>query len=263
MSESGNGREAADAIRVENISKRFGAVVALQDVSLHLKKGEVLGLIGDNGAGKSTLIKIISGFHQPDRGKIYVEGQEVQIRSVAQARVLGIDTVYQDLALVPGLSVYHNMFLKRELVQKLGGVELPMLDNSEMRKRARKYLDEMGVRIPDVDAEVALLSGGQRQSVAVARSVYSEAKILLLDEPLAAMGAKEGALILDLIRQLKSRGDVSMILIVHNYAHVFEVCDRVNLLQHGRIAFDKPTTETSLEEVTDLVVREYRQAAAG
>jgi simple sugar transport system ATP-binding protein len=261
MTDPGNGR-TADAIRVESLSKRFGAVVALQDVSLNLKKGEVLGLIGDNGAGKSTLIKIISGFHQPDGGKIFVDGREVQIRSVAQARALGIDTVYQDLALVPGLSVYHNMFLKRELVGKLGGVDLPMLDNAEMRRRARKYLDEMGVRVPDVDAEVALLSGGQRQSIAVARSVYSEAKILLLDEPLAAMGAKEGALILDLIRKVKSRGDVSMILIVHNYAHVFEVCDRVNLLQHGRIAFDKPTRETSVEEVTDLVVREYRQAQA-
>jgi simple sugar transport system ATP-binding protein len=261
MSDQGNGREA-DAIRVESLSKRFGAVVALQDVSLHLKKGEVLGLIGDNGAGKSTLIKIISGFHQPDGGRIFVDGKEVQIRSVAQARALGIDTVYQDLALVPGLSVYHNMFLKRELVGKLGGVDLPVLDNAEMRRRARKYLDEMGVRVPDVDAEVALLSGGQRQSIAVARSVYSEAKILLLDEPLAAMGAKEGALILDLIRQLKSRADISTILIVHNYAHVFEVCDRVNLLQHGRIAFDKPTSETSVEEVTDLVVREYRQAQA-
>jgi simple sugar transport system ATP-binding protein len=261
MSEPGNGREA-DAIRVESLSKRFGAVVALQDVSLHLKKGEVLGLIGDNGAGKSTLVKILSGFHQPDGGKIFVDGKEVQIRSVAQARALGIDTVYQDLALVPGLSVYHNMFLKRELLGTFGGVNLPMLDNTEMRRRARKHLDDMGVRVPDVDAEVALLSGGQRQSIAVARSVYSEAKILLLDEPLAAMGAKEGALILDLIRQLKSRGDVSMILIVHNYAHVFEVCDRVNLLQHGRIAFDKLTSETSVEEVTDLVVREYRQAQA-
>jgi simple sugar transport system ATP-binding protein len=154
------------------------------------------------------------------------------------------------------------MFLKRELLGTLGGVNLPMLDNAEMRRRARKHLNDMGVRVPDVDAEVALLSGGQRQSIAVARSVYSEAKILLLDEPLAAMGAKEGALILDLIRQLKSRGDVSMILIVHNYAHVFEVCDRVNLLQHGRIAFDKLTSETSVEEVTDLVVSEYRQAQA-
>src|ERR671934_1747440 len=261
MTDPGNGREA-DAIRVENISKRFGAVVALEDVSLHLKRGEVLGLIGDNGAGKSTLIKILSGFHQPDGGKIFVDGREVQIRSVAQARALGIDTVYQDLALVPGLSVYHNMFLRRELVQKVAGVALPMLDNAEMRRRARKHLDDMGVRVPDVDAEVALLSGGQRQSIAVARSVYSEAKIILLDEPLAAMGAKEGALILDLVRDLKQRGNVSIMIIAHNYGQILEVCDRVNLLQHGTITLDKPTSETSIDEITDLVVREYRQAAA-
>src|SRR5919198_5766525 len=187
MKEAQDGR--SDAIRVEHLSKRFGPVVALRDVTVALEKGEVLGLIGDNGAGKSTLIKIISGFHQPDGGKIFVNGQEVQIRSVAQARALGIDTVYQDLALVPGLSVYHNMFLRRELVQKVAGVSVPMLDNREMRRRARKHLDDMGVRVPDVDAEVALLSGGQRQSIAVARSVYSEAKIILLDEPLAAMPA--------------------------------------------------------------------------
>jgi len=158
------------------------------------------------------------------------------------------------------MSVYHNMFLKRELLGKLGSVELPFLNNGEMRKDARKYLDEMGVRIPDVDAEVAQLSGGQRQSIAVARSVYSDAKIILLDEPLAAMGVKEGALILDLIRKLRDQGEVSMILILHNYAHVFEVCDRVNLLQHGEITLDKPTSETSVAELTELVVREYRQA---
>ncbi len=258
MNESGNGREADDAIRVEHISKRFGAVRALEDVSMRLKRGEVLGLIGDNGAGKSTLIKIICG-----RGKIFVDGEEVQLRSVAHARSLGIDTVYQDLALVPGMSVYHNMFLRRELLGRVGGVTLPLLNNGEMRKLARKHLDEMGVRIPDVDAEVAQLSGGQRQSIAVARSVYSEAKMILLDEPLAAMGVKEGALILDLIRKLRDQGDVSMILILHNYAHVFEVCDRVNLLQHGEITLDKPTSETSVDELTELVVREYRQAQAG
>src|SRR6058998_257735 len=160
MSDQGNGREA-DAIRVESLSKRFGAVVALQDVSLHLKKGEVLGLIGDNGAGKSTLIKIISGFHQPDGGRIFVDGKEVQIRSVAQARALGIDTVYQDLALVPGLSVYHNMFLKRELVNGVG--PLRWLNNREMKKRSRSYLDDIGITtLRSVDAEVAMLSGGQR-----------------------------------------------------------------------------------------------------
>ena len=249
-----------DAIRVEHLAKSFGAVTALVDVSLRLGHGECLGLIGDNGAGKSTLVKILSGFHRPDRGQIFVNGEEVVLRSVAHARSLGIDTVYQDLALVPGMSVYHNMFLKRELLGKVGGVETPLLNNGEMRKRARKYLDEMGVRIPDVDAEVAQLSGGQRQSIAVARSVYSDAKIILLDEPLAAMGVKEGALILDLIRKLRDQGQISMILILHNYAHVFEVCDRVNLLQHGEITLDKPTSETSVEELTELVVREYRQA---
>jgi simple sugar transport system ATP-binding protein len=260
MSDSGNGREADDAIRVEHISKRFGAVRALEDVSLHLRGGEVLGLVGDNGAGKSTLVKIICGFQKPDSGTIFVNGEEVVLRSVAHARSLGIDTVYQDLALVPGMSVYHNMFLKRELLGKLGSVELPFLNNGEMREWARKYLDEMGVRIPDVSAEVAQLSGGQRQSIAVARSVYSDAKIILLDEPLAAMGVKEGALILDLIRKLRDQGEVSMILILHNYAQVFEVCDRVNLLQHGEITLDKPTSETSVAELTELVVREYRQA---
>ncbi len=242
-----------DALRVDHISKHFGGVEALADVSLRLGRGEVLGLIGDNGAGKSTLIKIISGFHRPDRGQIFVDGAEVSLRSVDHARSLGIDTVYQDLALVNELSVYHNMFLNREIVR------WPLLSNRAMRRQAKQYLDNMGVRIPSVDTEVAKLSGGQRQAIAVARSVYSDAHILLLDEPLAAMGAKEGTMILDLVRDLKERGNVSIIIIAHNYAQVLDVCDRVNLLQHGRISFDKPTAETSLQELTDLVVAEYRR----
>lgn len=243
-----------EALRVEHIGKRFGAVRALTDVSLRLDKGEVLGLIGDNGAGKSTLIKILSGFHQPDGGRILLDGEEVSFKSVDHARSLGIDTVYQDLALVNELTVYHNMFLNREVVR------WPLLNNRVMRKRARQYLDDMGVRIQSVDSEVAKLSGGQRQAIAVARSVYSNAKILLLDEPLAAMGAKEGALILDLVRDLKQRGEVSIIIIAHNYAQVLEVCDRVNLLQHGEITYDKRREETSVGELTDLVVAEYRAA---
>jgi ABC-type sugar transport system ATPase subunit len=251
---------APDAIRADGIAKRFGVVVALRDVSLRLGEGEVLGLVGDNGAGKSTLIKILTGFHRPDSGTISVFGKEVQLRSVTHARSLGIDTVYQDLALVPGLSVYHNMFLKREVTRRLVGV--PFTNDREMKKRARRYLDDIGVRVDSLDSEVATLSGGQRQAIAIARSTHSGAKIILLDEPLAAMGAREGALILKVIRELKQRGDVSMILIAHNYAHVFEVCDRINLLQDGRIAFDKPTSETSVDELTDLVVSEYREAEA-
>jgi len=160
--------------------------------------------------------------------------------------------VYQGLALINELSVYHNMFLNREL--RVG----PLLNNRAMRRLAREHLADMGVNIPDVSAEVAKLSGGQRQAIGVARAVYSDARILLLDEPLAAMGAKEGVLILDLIRDLKARGDVSVIIIAHNYAQVLDVCDRVNLLQHGSITFDKPTSEVSLEELTELVVAEYR-----
>jgi ABC-type sugar transport system ATPase subunit len=245
-----------DALRVEHIAKRFGALTALQDVNMHLRKGEVLGLIGDNGAGKSTLIKIICGYHRPDAGQIIVDGTEVSLRSVDHARSIGIDTVYQDLALVNELSVYHNMFLNRERVR------WPFLHNRLMRRLAKEHLDDMGVTIPDVNVEVAKLSGGQRQAIAVARSVYSDAKVLLLDEPLAAMGAKEGALILDLIRDLKARGDVSVIIIAHNYAQVLDVCDRINVLQHGEITFDKPTADTSVQELTDLVVSEYQAARA-
>ena len=245
---------SADVLMAEHIAKRFGQVTALRDVTLRLGRGEVLGLIGDNGAGKSTLIKILCGFHRPDSGRIVLDGDEVSFGSVSHARSLGIDTVYQDLALVDQLSVYHNMFLNREIVR------WPLLRNRAMKRLARAHLDEIGVNIPDVTVDVARLSGGQRQAIAVARSVYSARKILLLDEPLAAMGAKEAALILDLIADLKARGDISMILIVHNYAQVLGVCDRVNLLQHGTITFDKPTAETSVEELNDIVVEEYRRA---
>ena len=247
---------APDAIRVENISKSFGVVKALEDVSLHLRPGEVLGLIGDNGAGKSTLVKILTGFYKPDAGQIFVSGEEVQLKSVTHARSLGIDTVFQDLALVPGMSVYHNIFLNREVTRGFGPIGF--LNNRVMKKRAREYLDDIGVRIQSIDAEVARMSGGQRQAIAIARSTHSDAKILLLDEPLAAMGAREGALIIELIEELQKRGDVSMIVIAHNYVHVLEMCDRVNLLRNGRIMLDKRTDETSVEELTEIVAAEYR-----
>jgi len=244
----------ADVLRTEHIGKRFGAVTALRDVNLRLARSEVLGLIGDNGAGKSTLLKILCGFQRPDTGRILLNGEEVTLKSVDHARSLGIDAVYQDLALINQLTVYHNMFLNRERVRG------PLLNNRVMRNLSREYLDQMGVNIPSVDVPVAKLSGGQRQAIAVARSVYTDAKILLLDEPLAAMGAKEAAMILDLVRDLKERGDVSVIIIAHNYGQVLEVCDRVNLLQHGEITLDKYARDTSVQELTNLVVAEYREA---
>jgi simple sugar transport system ATP-binding protein len=245
-----------DVLRVEHIAKRFGPVTALRDVNLHLRKGEVLGLLGDNGAGKSTLIKIISGFQKQDSGKMFLNGQPYEPKSVDDARAKGIDTVYQDLALIDELSVYHNLFLRRERLRK----PMPLLDNRRMKREARAALDEIGINIPRIDVSVARLSGGQRQAIAVARTVNSDADIILLDEPLAAMGVKEGAQILDLVARLKAEGRVSIIMILHNYVNVFEACDRVSLIQDGVISLDKPTAETSVQELTDIVVNEYRRA---
>jgi ABC-type sugar transport system ATPase subunit len=243
-----------DILRVEHISKRYGAVTALVDVSLRVERGEVLALVGDNGAGKSTLLKIICGFQPPSSGRILFNGEEVTFSSVKQARSLGIDIVYQDLALINQLTVYENMFLNREPVR------WPLLRKKLMRKEAQEHLDAMGIKtLKSVDLEVASLSGGQRQAIAVARSVFGDAKVLLLDEPLAAMGVKEGALILDLVRDLKEQG-LSIIIIAHNYGQVFPVVDRVNLLQGGKITFDKYSRDTSVEELTEIVVAEYRKA---
>ena len=249
-------RAADDVLRVEHVAKRFGPVTALRDINLHLRKGEVLGLLGDNGAGKSTLIKIISGFQKPDAGRLIVKGEEIELRSVDHARSLGIDCVYQDLALVNELTVFQNMFLKREKLHR----PLPFLANRAMKREARAALDQIGVNVPRLDVPVARLSGGQRQAIAVARTVNSDADIILLDEPLAAMGAKEGAMILDLVARLRAEGRVSIIMIAHNYVHVLQSCDRVNLIQDGEITFDKPTGETSVEELNEIVVEEYRRA---
>jgi ABC-type sugar transport system ATPase subunit len=245
-----------DVLRVEHVAKRFGATTALRDVNLHLRKGEVLALLGDNGAGKSTMIKIICGFHKPDTGSMWLKGEAYAPKSVIDARSHGIDTVYQDLALIDQLTVYHNLFLRREPVFK----PIPILNNLMMRRRARKALDEIGINIPSIDQPVARLSGGQRQAIAIARTMSSDADIVLLDEPLAAMGAKEGAMILDLIARLKQQGDVSIIMILHNYAHVFAACDRVSMIQDGVIALDKETADTSAEELNEIVVEEYRRA---
>jgi simple sugar transport system ATP-binding protein len=241
------------ALEARHIGMKYGQVTALSDINLTLGKGEVLGLIGDNGAGKSTLIKILTGYQKPTSGEIYLNGEPVKLTGIADARDHGIETVFQDLALINTLPVYMNLFLNKE--PRFG----PFLRRSKMRADARRYLDDIGIRIASVNDEVANLSGGQRQAIAVARSVYSNASILLLDEPLAAMGAKEGGIILDLISMLRDKGDVSVILIAHNYTQVFDVCDRVNLLQHGEITLDKKTTETSAEELLDLVANEYRR----
>jgi simple sugar transport system ATP-binding protein len=244
-----------DALQTEKIVKRFGTVTALDGVSMHLAPGEILGILGDNGAGKSTLIKILTGYQPPTSGKLFVRGQEVTLRSVDHARTLGIECVYQDLALVNGLSVTHNMFLNREKRRRFPPF---MLDNAAMRQHAQQILADIGVDIPSVDLEVERLSGGQRQAVAVARAVGGNAKILLLDEPLAAMGARESALIIDLILRLKAKGELSIIMIMHNYAQTLDIADRIMLMQHGTVTYERAAAETSVQELMEIVRREYR-----
>jgi simple sugar transport system ATP-binding protein len=248
------------ALEVRGLTKRFGALTVLRGIDLELRQGEVLGLVGDNGAGKSTLVKILSGLYTQDGGELRVGGEPVRFHSVADSRGHGIETVYQDLALIPQLPVYLNLFLGHELTS-MG--RLRFLDKRAMRRLARQYLDEIHVRVPSIDAEADQLSGGQRQAIAVARAVRAAPKILLLDEPLSAMGARESRLIIDLVKDLASSDRVSIIVIDHNYAHLFELCDRINVMQGGRITIDQPVHETSLEELTALMISSFRSQVEG
>jgi ABC-type sugar transport system ATPase subunit len=243
-------------LEVRDVTKSFGALSVLRGIDLKLHQGEVLGLVGDNGAGKSTLVKILCGFHRPNGGEILLDGEPVSFSSVESARSHGIETVYQDLALIPQLSVFQNLFLGHEIT-RLGPIRF--LDKGEMRKLARQYLDDINVHVPSIDAEAVDLSGGQRQAIAVARAVRAATKILLLDEPLSAMGARESRLIIDLVKDLASSGRVSIIVIDHNYAHLFELCDRLNVMDGGRITLDQRVHETSIEQLTELMVSSYRR----
>jgi simple sugar transport system ATP-binding protein len=255
--ETNDRSDAGDVLRVEGISLSFGAVRVLRNLDLHLRRGEILGLVGDNGAGKSTLVKILTGYHTPDSGRVYIDGEEVRLRSVQDARAHGIETVFQDLALVDELSVYHNLFLNRE---HTAGGWFRLLNNRSMRAAARRCLDEMEVDVPSVDVPVAKLSGGQRQAIAVARATQQKnIKVLLLDEPLAAMGAKETDLIIRLIKGLRRNTDISVIVIDHNYMHLFDICDRVNVIQQGQVTLDRNLSELDMAQLIELMVQSRRR----
>jgi simple sugar transport system ATP-binding protein len=241
-------------LEARGISKRFGRIVALKNVDLALGEAEVLALLGDNGAGKSTLIKILNGLFRPDRGQILWEGRPVQFDSPRDAYDLGIATVYQDLAVVDLMSIYRNMFLGREKEITRGFWPFRWLDRRRARREARAALGEIGIDIRNPDEPVARLSGGERQSIAIARGVHFSAKLLILDEPTSALSVKQSAQVLRSIEQARDKG-LSVIVISHNVHHVYPVADRFVILAHGESIADFKRGERTKEEVSDLIVQ--------
>lgn len=244
---------AAPVLAARGITKSYEAVTALREASLDVQEGEVMGLVGDNGAGKSTLVKCISGVVSPDRGEILLDGRPAPIHSAAGALSLGIETVYQDLSLVDSMSAMQNVFLGRETLATVPVLRaLRVLSDREMRKRAREVLAQLGVALPSIDVPVQTLSGGQRQALAIARALLWGRRIVLLDEPTAALGIEESRHVLEVIVRLKARG-VSVIVISHNLQHLLSIADRVTVLRHGETVGVRHVTESSAEEIVGLI----------
>lgn len=239
-------------LRLVNISKNFGAVRALDKVSLELYSGEVLGLVGDNGAGKSTLIKIISGVYQPDEGEIFFQEEKINIPDPAHAKSLGIETVYQDLALALKMNVSENIFLGKEYLKKFLGTPVKILDKKRMELETISLIRKLQLDF-NPRSKVENLSGGQRQATAIAKSVFWEAKVIIMDEPTAALGIPEVTRVRQIISDLKDRG-VSIILISHNLEDIFSVADRVVVLRRGRKVGDCVVRKTTHEEIVRLMV---------
>ena len=239
-------------LELRNISKRFGAVQALSDVNFEVYAAEVVGLVGDNGAGKSTLIKTISGIYVSDSGEFRFQGTVVHVGGPRDVARLGISTVYQDLALCDNLDVVANLYLGREQVRSILPGVPPTLDEVAMEQPAIQVLRELSVKIPNVRTPIASLSGGQRQSVAVARAVMWNSKVVLLDEPTAALGVAQTRQVLDLIKRLREQG-LGVVVISHNLADVFEVCDRIIVLRLGRRVATFDVREASSKEVVAAI----------
>jgi ABC-type sugar transport system ATPase subunit len=248
-------------IEARGVTKSFGRVVALRGADFAAWPGEVSALVGDNGAGKSTLIKIFSGALQPDGGELFLDGQSIHIASPAEARQLGIETVYQDLALAPSLDVASNLFLGREARQRglLGAIGF--LDDRLMRKRARQEMANLQIGLSSVRQPVLTLSGGQRQAIAVARAVAWGRRIVIMDEPTAALGIRESRMVLRLIKRIKETG-VAVIMISHNLPEVFEVADRITILRLGRTVRQMRREEASMDDVVAFMTGARVEQAA-
>ena len=253
-SSNGPRASAAHVLEARGLVKTFGRVIGLADVDLVLNAGEVLGIIGDNGAGKSTLIKCLTGALQPDRGEILLEGNPVSFKSPTDSRLAGIETVYQTLAVAPALDIASNMFLGRE--QRMRGplgLLFRNLDTRGMRTRAREQLDKLGITtVQDIAQRLETLSGGQRQAVAVARAAAFGSKVIILDEPTAALGVRESRQVLELIKKVRGQG-MPVILISHNMPHVFEVADRVHIQRLGHCAGVVRPASTTMEDAVAIM----------
>jgi len=251
--------QAPPVLRATGLVKAFGSVVALDGVSLEVLEDEIVGLVGDNGAGKSTLVKLISGNFQPDAGEVELDGVPVRFTSPADARRAGIETVYQDLSLASTLDSTANFFMGRELVRNVLGFRV--LRVRDMERETDRVLASMGIRLPSIHEKVEFLSGGQRQAVSLARFLEWGRRLILLDEPTAALGVRETSEALDLISRMHHEKHVSMVLISHNLQHVFRIADRIVVLRHGRVAGVRRTADTNPDEIVGLITGASLMAA--
>ncbi len=240
-------------LQVRQLVKRFGGLTAVNKVDLDVYPGEVVGLVGDNAAGKSTLIKCISGVYQPEEGEIYFEGRRVHFSRPIEARDAHIETIYQDLALAGNLNVGANIFMGREIKKHYLGGLVRILDEALMLKESQKLLERLKINIPDFTQEIEVLSGGQRQAVAIARAVYWQARLMIMDEPTNNLGVVEQRQVLTLVRELREQG-VPVILISHTLPDVFAVTDRIVVLHRGRKVTEKKTSETDSQEIVQYMV---------
>ncbi|MCS6826556.1 MAG: ATP-binding cassette domain-containing protein [Caldilinea sp.] len=239
-------------LRAVNLTKRFGGLIAVNNVSLDIHAGEVVALAGDNGAGKSTLIKMISGVYRPDAGHIYLEGREITMASPLEARSLGIETIYQDLALCENLDATVNIFLGREPTKRLFGL-FKQVDRNLMLAESNKVLDRLDIHIPNLRRPIRQMSGGQRQAVAIARAVYWNARLVIMDEPTAALGVPEQRKVHELIHTLK-RQNVPVIIISHNLQDIFAVADRIVVMRRGHKVGDVPAGEVTDDDLVAMMV---------
>ena len=239
-------------LEARHIAKRFGAVVAIADASIGLNRHEVLGLVGDNGAGKSTLLKVLSGVLLADSGEVFLEGKAIQIRRAHDAMAAGIETVYQDLALVDTMSAYQNVYLGREELASNWFLRmLDLVDDRAMRKRSREVLDALAVKIPTINVTVKGMSGGQRQCLAIARAILWGRRIVILDEPTAALGVRESAQVLEVIRDLRNH-NVSVIVVSHNMQQLMTIADRITVMRLGRTIATRVVKDTTGAEIVGL-----------